>query len=159
MPEEPLWTFALALYGRPGAAPACLALQDEAGADVPLVLHLLWCAATGRTLDAAAIAATDAALAPWRDAVVAPLRRVRRAMKAPLLPAPGAEALRERVKAAEIEAERLALRALAALAPPPGARTDATAAAWRHLDLYAAHLGRPLPRAPCAALVHALAGG
>jgi uncharacterized protein (TIGR02444 family) len=40
-PDDPFWRFSLDLYGRPGVAPACLALQDEAGADVNLVLYLL----------------------------------------------------------------------------------------------------------------------
>ncbi|GJE04283.1 TIGR02444 family protein [Methylobacterium isbiliense] len=159
MDADPLWTFALVLYGRPGAAAACLALQDEAGADVTLVLYLIWCAQTGRALDAAAVRSADATVAAWRAAVVAPLRGVRRAMKAPLLPGLPAEPLRDRIKAVEIEAERLALTALAAGASDPEpAAPEPVAAARRHLDLYAAHLGRPLPRAPREALLRAFAG-
>ncbi len=52
MTSDPLWTFACAFYGRPGVAAACLALQDEGGADVPLLLYLIWCGRTGRRLDA-----------------------------------------------------------------------------------------------------------
>ncbi len=47
MTDDPLWRFALDLYARAGVAPACLTLQDDAGADVTLVLYLLWCAMTG----------------------------------------------------------------------------------------------------------------
>ncbi len=158
MDAHPLWAFALALYGRPGAAPACLALQDEAAADVILVLYLIWCAETGRSLDAEAVRSADAAVAPWRAAVVAPLRAVRRAMKAPLLPGLATEPLRDRIKTAEIEAEHLALAALAAGAPAPErSAPEPLAAANRYLDLYAGHLGRSLPRGPREALLRALA--
>ena len=149
--DDPLWRFALGIYARPGVAPACLALQDEAGCDVTLVLWLLWCAEAGRPLDAAAVAAADARLWPWRAAVVAPLRAVRRAMKGGLLPGIYTDACREGVKAAELEAERLALAALLALAPEPsGAEAGA---ASRNLSLYAAHLGRELPAAAVRALI------
>ncbi|BAQ45988.1 MULTISPECIES: TIGR02444 family protein [Methylobacterium] len=158
MDAHALWAFALALYGRPGAAPACLALQDEAAADVTLVLYLIWCAETGRPLNAEAVRSADAAVAPWRAAVVAPLRAVRRAMKAPLLPGLATESLRDRIKASEIEAERLALVILAVGAPAPEpSAPEPLAAANRYLDLYAVHLGRPLPPVPREALLRALA--
>ncbi|ACL58225.1 TIGR02444 family protein [Methylobacterium nodulans] len=158
MSEDPLWTFSLDLYGRPGAAPACLTLQDEAGADVTILLYLIWCAATNRSLDAGAVRAADDAVAAWRAAVVEPLRRVRRATKTPLLAGTGTEAFRDRIKAVEIEAERLALAALSAGAPRAGPPLDPLASARRHLDLYALHLGRPLPRAASDALLGAFAG-
>ena len=153
MSDYPLWRFALALYARTGVAPACLALQDEAGCDVTLVLWLLWCAETGRPLDAAAVAAADARLAPWRAAVVVPLRAARRAMKRALLPGIATDACREGVTAAEREAERLALAALLALSPEPS-EAEAGAAA-RNLALYAAHLGRDLPEPAVRALLEA----
>ena len=66
MTSDPLWTFACAFYGRPGVAAACLALQDEGGADVPLLLYLIWCGRTGRRLDASALAGAEARIGPWR---------------------------------------------------------------------------------------------
>ena len=36
--EAECWAFALAIYARPGVAEACLALQNEAGVDVMLLL-------------------------------------------------------------------------------------------------------------------------
>ena len=152
MTDDPLWCFALDLYARPGAAPACLALQDDAGADVTLVLYLLWCAATGRWLDAGTIAAADASLAPWRAAVVGPLRAARRAMKdAGLLPGIDTERCREWVKAAELEAERSALAALSAIAPAIAERRMGTAEQF--LATYEAHLGQALPDEAVRALV------
>ena len=151
MSDDPLWSFALGFYARPGMAAACIALQDEAGCDVTLVLWLLWCAETGRPLDSGVIAAANARLAPWRAAVVAPLRAARRTMKGGLLPGIDTEACRERVKGVELEAERLALAALSAMAPE-ASRVEAGAAA-RNLALYADHVGRGLPAAAVRALL------
>lgn len=153
--ENALWAFSLAFYARPGVAAACLALQDEAGADVNLSLYLLWCAATRRPLDGAAIAAADRRVADWRASVVEPLRAARRAMKADLLAGVATGDLRERVKAIELESERLVQAALFAAAPAPGAIDDPTEAAAASLALYAAHLGRALPPDPVRTLLDA----
>ena len=156
--SDPFWTFSLAFYRRPGVEAACLALQDEAGADVNLVLYLLWCAATGRSpATAATIAEADRRIEPWRRAVVIPLRTMRRAMKADLLPGLATEDHRTRVKALELDAERLAQAALFAMAGPPGPSCDPALAAEQALSLYAAHLGRPLPERAVRALLAALA--
>lgn len=115
---SPFWRFSLALYGRRGVAPACLRCQDEAGADVNLVLFMLWQASLGLRLDPAAVAALEARVAPWRSRVVEPLRAIRRHLKeTPILPA--GEAYRDRIKAVELEAERLLQEALFAAAPAP----------------------------------------
>lgn len=114
---ESLWRFAVAVYGRPGIADLCLDLQDRHGVDVPLLLWAAWTGAVrGHALTGADLAAALAATAPWRRDVVAPLRAVRRRLKAgpsPIAPTPETDALRERVKALELEAERLQLTALA----------------------------------------------
>lgn len=112
-----LWDWAVAAYGRPGVAPACLDLQDRFEQNVPLLLAAAWSAAQGRTLDLdAAVALTRA----WEADVVAPLRAARRGLKIAHRPIPdaGREALRETVKAVELESERLLLAALETLAWP-----------------------------------------
>ncbi|MBB2963335.1 TIGR02444 family protein [Methylobacterium sp. R2-1] len=157
MSDNALWDFSLRLYGRPGVAPACLPLQDEAGADVNLLMFLLWCAVTDRPLDAAAVAAADARIAPWRAAVIEPLRTVRRALKVAPLAEFGSEAYRARIKAVELEAERLVQDTLFRAAPLPGAPLDRVAAAQGHLGLYAHHLGRPIPEGSREVLLGALA--
>jgi len=55
------------------------------------------------------VAEAEAATRPWRDAVVRPLRAVRRQLKSGPPPAPdtATESLRAQVKAAELEAERV----------------------------------------------------
>jgi uncharacterized protein (TIGR02444 family) len=117
---SPFWRFSLRLYRAPGVPEACIALQEEAGVDVNLLLFLLWHAAQKRALNAAELDGLEAAIAPWREATVVPLRQVRRALKSPpdLVAAPSAEAFRNRIKAVELEAERLQQEAMYARVQP-----------------------------------------
>lgn len=78
-----LWDRVQAFYARPGIAAACLALQDQHGADVTLLLFLLARAESGQRLDADKIARLAAALEHWRAGIIAPLRALRRGLKAP----------------------------------------------------------------------------
>jgi len=111
---SPFWRFSLQFYRRPGVAEACIALQEESGVDVNLLLFLLWHATQKRILAAAEIAALEQKIAGWREQTVVPLRAIRRALKAPpaLVEAGTAEAFRTRIKAVELEAERLQQEAM-----------------------------------------------
>jgi uncharacterized protein (TIGR02444 family) len=141
--NDAFWNFTLAYYGRPGVSAALIELQDEHGYDVNLALWCLWVGASGRgRLDSDAIARADAAAGPWRSEVIVPLRGARRALKGS--PIAGAEALRTRVKDAELEAERLQHGNLASLAPPERPMTDRQADAAANLRTY---LRRDLPQA------------
>ena len=104
-PESPFWRFSLRFYGRPGVADACLSLQDQAGADVNLLLFLLFLAERKRQLDAAEIARFDAAVSQWRDSVVKPLRALRRGLKPGIEFIPGTviETFRAQIKRLELE--------------------------------------------------------
>jgi uncharacterized protein (TIGR02444 family) len=118
--SDDFWRFALALYARPGVAPACLALQDRHGIDVIIALYGCWLGSAGRgRLDEAALAEAEAMAGPWRQQVVEPLRRARTALKG----IAGAEELYRRMKEIELDAERAAILRLAPLAaaPDPGA--------------------------------------
>lgn len=139
----PFWEFSLAVYGRPGVAELCLALQDGWGADVNLLLACLWLGERGRALCEAELAALVAAVAPWQIEVVAPLRHVRRRLKAE----GGNESvpeLRKAVAEAELDAEYLEQRRIARLvdALPAGAAEDAETATKANLRAYAVRLGR-----------------
>lgn len=175
---EDLWGVAVALYARPEVEAACLALQDEAGVDITLLLFAAWAGVRrGVALTPERLQALDESLAPWREEVTMPLRRLRRAMKTMAPPHKSLEHpaldLRGRIKACELESERLALDALAAhagfsgpMAPPidpavlrgvlqavtalPG---TSVAAGWRdrHLDTLvdaAFSLAMPSSQAP-----------
>ncbi|WP_395945093.1 TIGR02444 family protein [Brevundimonas sp.] len=118
-----LWDWAVAAYGAPGVGEACLALQDNNDQNVPLLLWSAWIAATGRRPDEDTIeAACDTARA-WDGVVVAPLRTMRRTLKAPVpdIDDGPRESVRNRIKALELEAEKHLLEALEDLAPAPTA--------------------------------------
>lgn len=117
-----LWDWAVETYGRPGVAEACLALQDSYGQNVSFLLWAIWA-----NPDEAALARGVQVARDWDQAVLAPLRSVRRALKTD-------EALREDIKAAELKAERRLLETLAPLAKAaPGealAALSAASTAW-----------------------------
>jgi uncharacterized protein (TIGR02444 family) len=144
-----LWSFSLAFYAQRGVATSCLRCQDEAGADVNLLLFLLWQARAGVVFTPDEIAAIDREIASWRAEVVQPLRAVRRYLKGR-----DADALRDAVKAAELDAERLQQAALTRHARPPG---EAPQAARHNVRAYETTLLRPLPDDAVTALLAALA--
>jgi uncharacterized protein (TIGR02444 family) len=155
--SDRFWDFSLEIYRRPEVASACLRCQDEAGADVNLVLFLLWRAAAGCRLAEAEIASLDEKVSFWREHVVKPLRTLRRTLKSRTLDQSGA--FRERVKAAELEAERIKQEALSrtvADAARSATRLAPGDAARANLRAYAALIGRPLPERAVDALLEAL---
>ena len=156
---SPFWRFSLAFYRLPKVADACIALQEEAGVDVNVLLYLLWQARQGRRFAVDDVAALEAKVAPWREATVVPLRNVRRALKSPpaLVAGANAEAFRNRIKAVELEAERLQQEAMFALTPQGQAGASAAAAAKANVDAYATALRTSFPQAPTAVLMAALA--
>jgi uncharacterized protein (TIGR02444 family) len=117
-PDSPFWRFSLAFYREPGVAQACIDLQDQAGVDVNVLLFLLWNATSRRALTRPAVEDLDRRIGAWRDATVIPLRALRRALKSPppVVEAGAAEAFRTRIKAVELEAERLQQHTMYALA-------------------------------------------
>lgn len=133
MSEDSFWDWAVVAYAAEGVGEACLHLQDALGHSVPLLLWAAWTARTGRRPDADDIeAACDLARA-WSTTTVVPLRAVRRALKLTTVDIADTDrlALREQVKAVELEAERVLMNGLAALTPaasgPPRPAIDALA--------------------------------
>jgi len=142
---SPFWSFSLRIYRQAGVPDACLALQDGAGVDVNVLLFGLFCAAQGRKLSTADLSAIAAFIEPWRSSVVVPLRGVRRFLRE----TPGGfegeqtPALRQRIKAVELEAERLQQEALSARWPVEtlGTQAPAPTAARANIEAYGACLG------------------
>jgi uncharacterized protein (TIGR02444 family) len=132
---SPFWRFSLQLYRQPGVAEACITLQEDSGVDVNLLMFLLWHAAQRRQFTPSEVDWIESKICAWRESAVVPLRSVRRALKVPtlLVPAATAEAFRTRVKAIELEAERLQQEAMYALEPhvPPGEEAPSSADAAR----------------------------
>jgi uncharacterized protein (TIGR02444 family) len=150
-----LWDWIVEIYSRPGVEPACLTLQDEHGQSTPYLLWTVWAGARGglareRCLVAVAIAR------PWERAVTHPLRAARRGLKPAFasIDDPARRALRIRIKADELEAERLLLQALEPLAEPADAPPLAAEAALR----LAAEAWGPPPTPALDRLATALTG-
>jgi uncharacterized protein (TIGR02444 family) len=124
------WTFTLALYGKPGVAPALIGLQDRLGLDVNMLLHCCWTGADGRLLSREDLKAVEAVAEPWQCEVVRPLRGLRRRLKGGfgVMPADRVVAYRKRVNELEIEGEHIAQNAMAQQ-PRGECRADVSAAA------------------------------
>lgn len=150
-PDEPpaagFWAFSLSLYDRPGAAEACLALQDGFGADVNLLLLGFWRARRGYLGWAASeLDRVEAAVAPV-NAVLQPLRTARRALKALREAEPTADGLYADIKALELKLEQVAQVWLSAASRiGPGQRGPAPPQRDDEIDAAAAHLGAYLER-------------
>jgi len=148
-PANPFWNFSLEQYRSANVAAACLGLQDRHGIDVNFLFFCVWLGRAGYgPYTRAEIASFAARVAPWHEAVVKPLRAVRRRIKEKV----GAEdrelalSYRQRVQKIEIDAEHLEQVTLyAAVAEgTPRAQEPAMAAdaAARNIMHYFASIGR-----------------
>jgi uncharacterized protein (TIGR02444 family) len=158
--SSPFWRFSLGFYRMDGVPEACLALQDRGGADVNIVLFLLWTAAQGRRLSNDAVRVLTNKVRTWQTGVIAPIRNLRRMLKddPPLLDKGAAEVFRTKIKALELEAERLQQEAMFALGPslPSEAATSVEEAARGHIAAYQAVVGLQFDGATVDVLVKAL---
>lgn len=117
-PHNPLWDFALALYGRPGVKDVLLRLQDEADMDVLILLADRWLAQ--QQLNWPAAESLQSYL-HWRDAMIVPLRALRRCCGKEQQPLYG------QLLQAELSAERQGLNLLYALLQPAAVQNCAEA--------------------------------
>jgi uncharacterized protein (TIGR02444 family) len=107
------WQFSLEVYAKPQVADLCLALQDEHGFDVNVLLLCLWQAQSGgRALTASEIRDLRDGTAALNENMIWPVRGVRRWAKSWLqrAPDPQAAAARDKLyaslKAVELQLER-----------------------------------------------------
>lgn len=157
--ESPFWRFSLRFYARPHIAEACLALQDNSGADVNILLFVLYLAHNRKQLSAAEIARLDSAVAQWREAVVRPLRTLRRGLKSGIefIPGPVSETFRSQIKRLELESEQIEQHRLEEFAPSIGKQTASRVdAAECNVGLYCAKLSNP-PKEAVEAILHGFA--
>lgn len=154
------WNFSIQTYAKPEIASLCHELQERFGADVNLVLFMLWAASRGRRLEPAEIEKLADFVNDWREDVVVPLRRVRRTLKTPPRdwPAQETESLRKRIKADELEAERLQQTMMSAfLAVDQAGQFDSPLAAARsNLINYASLLSAVFPEKHISDLANTL---
>jgi uncharacterized protein (TIGR02444 family) len=109
---ESFWNFAVRTYRCEGIPEACIALQDERGADVNVVLFCCWMGATRGEFEDESFDRVLEFSRAWADHVVRPLRAVRTWMKFEGCPDPAMLVencmnLRERIKKVELQAEQL----------------------------------------------------
>ncbi|QVW23163.1 TIGR02444 family protein [Pseudomonas hormoni] len=141
-----LWSFSLGTYARPGVEAACLTLQS-AGVNVCLVLCGLWLGQRGVACNEQRLQQLHNVAEPWDADVVRPLRALRMQWKVVATEDAELNALREQVKALELEAERHLLLRLerSAQSWPQDEATDLSAwlegvaAGAAHLDRDALH--------------------
>ncbi len=159
--KSPFWQFSVKFYAEPGVAPACIELQDQAGVDVNLLFFLLWSATQNREFNSAEVAYLDRTFGAWRELTVVPIRNMRRALKSPppIMSAETAEGFRTRIKAVELEAERLQQEAMyeAAQSGRLGRKAMSLMGAARgNVAAYQAAL-RPFPAGPLDTILSAFA--
>lgn len=73
-----LWQFSLALYAAPGVSHACIQLQDHWQANINLILWLVWLEQRNQPVDSDLIVQAEAAIVPWSEQTLQPLRALRR---------------------------------------------------------------------------------
>lgn len=153
------WRFSLSLYRMEGVGAACVALQDGHGLDVNILLFALWLGSEGRAVSADELGEADAAVREWRAEAVVALRAVRRFLRTPpaAIDGQGAVALRDKVKAVELESERLQQEALYALRPAPAwGRAEAPLrAGGLNMDACAESIGASFEGGPREAILRA----
>lgn len=151
------WDWSVAAYRAPGAEETLLTLQDAHGLNVNLLLWCAWIAPHFAEPGGATMRRAIAIAAGWETDVVAPLRGVRRTLKA----RGGADALRQQVKEAELGAERelggaLEAFALRHLSPAPDG--DSHSRARRTLAAYARAAGAAKTAGFSVSLLEKVAG-
>jgi uncharacterized protein (TIGR02444 family) len=158
--SSPFWTFSLGYYRGAGVSEACLELQDNCGVDVNVVLFLLWLATQKRQVTPDQVKRIADKVQPWQADVIGPIRALRRKLKsdAPLLDKGPAELFRTKIKAVELESERLQQEAMYGLAGSLATETAASAesAARNSIAAYQGAIGRPLTAAAVDTLIRAL---
>ena len=124
-----LWSFSLDAYARPGAERACLQLQS-AGTNVCLLLCGLWLEHQGVVCNEQRLQQLRAVAEGWDAGVVRPLRALRGLWKDGAAVDTDLNILREKVKALELEGERVLLSRLEKTAQQWPQNDKAGSTAW-----------------------------
>lgn len=124
-----LWSFTQDFYARPGIEQACLTLQTS-GANVCAVLCGVWLGLEGVACSDQRKEEIRQLATPWQEDVVQPLRELRTRWKTKAVGDAQWTALREQLKALELDAERELLLRLEGLAQNWPRQQALDAEAW-----------------------------
>ena len=147
---NPFWDFSVELYGIPEVSKACLTLQNRhitrADVDVNVLLFCVWAAAVGHgELSDGEVLGAVAAVRPWREDVLLPLRGVRLHLDEGVEPVPIeiSSPLEGKVTHIELEVERIEqLLLLQLIDAPPRVRVDAEEAAEAAVTSFGRYFSR-----------------
>jgi uncharacterized protein (TIGR02444 family) len=95
------WDFSLVTYAHEHVAEGLLALQEECGLDVNVLLYACWLASKDVLLTRGHLEALETHVAQWHRRVVLPLRRLRQELRS----YSPANVLRDEIKALELRSE------------------------------------------------------
>jgi uncharacterized protein (TIGR02444 family) len=106
------WNFSNTIYRIPAVAEACLSLQNNSGLDVNMVLFCCWHGISRGDLDKVFFQECHDFSRTWSGKTVKPLRDIRIWLKETGCSGPGLDtdtcmSFRDRIKAVELEAEKL----------------------------------------------------
>ncbi len=127
---DTLWDFSCAVYGTDGVQAACLSLQNQYAADIPLLLFCLWLGQDHKRLSDEQKQQVLYYTSSWQERCIKPLRKIRQEMKGAELKSISSKSMtieqedfssvwsstRDQVKAIELEAEHALLNMLQAYA-------------------------------------------
>lgn len=132
-----LWSRISARYlETPGLRDLCLEMQALHDVDIVLALFFWAADAAGRSPTPTEALALEAGIKDWRDTVVRPIRNARKWLKS-RMDTPAEALFRDRLKALELEAERLELAWIARSfegSSPENVEPDSPSAARRYLE-------------------------
>ncbi len=101
--EVLFWDFSLALYRAEGVQEACLALQNNAGLDVNLLLYCCWAGQGGHLFSHGELRQLHNLSTGWQSAIMRPMRQLRQRIGKEV----GAEGCYAASKSLELQLERL----------------------------------------------------
>ncbi|WKL57465.1 TIGR02444 family protein [Asticcacaulis sp. ZE23SCel15] len=157
------WNWAVAAYGADGVAAQCLNLQDDHDQCVPLLLWAVWVGTNGGKLSAEAAEEGADMARSWSEAVVEPLRILRKRLRKPLSDIDDAarERIRAQVKSVELNSERELMTALEALSiiDFSEAKQNLTTLCTDNLVAAAKAWGPKVPRPQLISLIGTLSEG
>ncbi|WP_051222057.1 TIGR02444 family protein [Neptunomonas japonica] len=112
--QNPLWAFALKVYSHSEVEQCCLALQNDFGMSVNRLLFAGWLAFQQKSIDLPALEQSQASV--WQKEMTHPLRVLRYQLRPLHKKEPELGALYQAMRKAELEAEKIELAHLHALA-------------------------------------------